>query len=508
MKKFVIRISIILLIVAALPLGYFVMKQASRLSENEAIVQRVFDAQLETILYTVNQNSENYINTWVNQLDLPVVIGDGIFENVVSEIFENNISIKRISFFDLNQREKTRHYFQRDFARQTIIEPDSLLQKKLINDWQSKYQRIESVRDGEYTKFYFILKAQESPVIAELVIHTSTFVAQNLGPGVQAIEQGRFAISVYDGTFEKQRAVNDTINIIENGVHRQRMWYLPGYEVSIKLGSATISELVTDRSKMDLYIFSGLAIVMVLGILFVIFAIRKEVRLAEMKSEFVSNVSHEIRTPLALISMYAETLLLKRVKTEEKATEYLKIIHLETDRLTNMVNRILNFSKMEKDKRLYQFSDVVINDVVEEVVRNFEPHFKNQKVTCNLELAESDPLIYADKEAIIEALINVIENAIKYGKPEDKKVLIRTSITEKYCEIEIEDNGIGISAKHIHHIFDKFYRVTQGNLAHKAKGTGIGLNIVKQILEKHDGKVEVRSQEREGSCFTLKFPCK
>jgi len=244
----------------------------------------------------------------------------------------------------------------------------------------------------------------------------------------------------------------------------------------------------------------------ILGLLFLIISIRKEIILAEMKSEFVSNVSHEIRTPLALISMYAETLLLKRFKTPEKEKEYLNVIHNESNRLSEMVNRILTFSKMEKMKRLYHFSEVDINELVDEVIYTFGPHLKTMNVECVKNIECDIPSMQADREAITECLVNLIDNAIKYGRASEKKIWIKTRRHENSIIIDVEDNGIGIAKKYLPFIFDKFYRVTKGNLAHQAKGTGIGLNIVKQIMDTHNGKVIVKSKPGEGSCFSLKFP--
>jgi two-component system, OmpR family, phosphate regulon sensor histidine kinase PhoR len=194
------------------------------------------------------------------------------------------------------------------------------------------------------------------------------------------------------------------------------------------------------------------------------------------------------------------------LKNEEKAAEYIKIIYHETNRLTSLVNRILSFSKMEKDKRGYHFDLIDVNIVINEVIDNFEPHLNNHQVTLKLNLADNLPSIHADREAVIESLINLIDNAVKYGKEHHKKIEIRTFTKSDMLHIEVEDNGMGISKKHQKLVFDKFYRVSGGDLAHKAKGSGLGLNIVKMIMDKHKGKIDLRSSEGEGSCFGLLFP--
>lgn len=504
MKRFILQISIILLLVVTLPIGFYFVKQVSNLSENEEIVQRVFDKQLETILFTINQNSENIIYSWINQIDIPVDLHGDIMVNVVNHLFQNNPAIRKINFYSINNLKQLASYSSVDDGRLNL--PTTQIINKLKKFADQNNQRIESVRDGEFTYLYFMLKSGSLNIIAGFSVLTKTFIEQNLNPGIQQISQDRFTISVIDSVARTQVLKFDTITNSYRSIHVQELWYFPGNWVTIGLQSATIEELVTARSKNDNYILWGLMVVVLLGITFVIFSIRKEIKLAEMKSEFVSNVSHEIRTPLALISMYAETLLLNRLKNDEKKKEYLQVIFHETNRLTGMVNRILSFSKMEKNKRTYQFSEINMNDLIHEICENFQPHFKVNNVKCSFVLTKNDTFIFVDREAVVESLINLIDNAIKYGSPNNKKVEIRTRWDNASLVVEVEDNGIGIAAKHQKQIFDKFYRVTQGNLAHKAKGSGLGLNIVQQIMKNHNGKITVRSNEGEGSCFSLIFP--
>jgi two-component system phosphate regulon sensor histidine kinase PhoR len=245
-----------------------------------------------------------------------------------------------------------------------------------------------------------------------------------------------------------------------------------------------------------------------MGFAFVLFNIRKEMKLAGLKSEFVSNVSHEIRTPLALISMYAETLVLKRVKTEEKQQEYLKTIQQESVRLTDIVNRILNFSRIEKNKIRYRFEEIDLKEVVPEAMAEACSYLDSAHVDCRFSPDAADALVVADYASVKTMVGNLIDNAIKYSAAADKKIDIRLLKKQKQVWLEVEDNGIGISTKHQKYIFDQFYRVTEGDLAHKAKGSGLGLNLVKRLMKAHGGDVSVRSKLGEGSTFILKFPVK
>lgn len=506
MKTSIIRIIIILFFVVALPLTYFVVKQASNLSENEEIVQRVFDKQLETILYTVNQNSENLINWWVNQLDILVDYDGETMQKITTNIFVNNPEVEQIHFFEISSHEELASYARSGVEKGDMQWPGSQMVDRLSGFIQKgNYQKIQAEKEGDFVQLYFILKSSNNSVLALITVRSKTFVDRGLKPGIQQISQDRFNINIIDSTDNTYNLLSDTTLVEQQNIHQKDMLYLPGYKITISLKSATINELVTARVKRDNYIFIAMLILILAGITFVILTIRKEIKLAELKSEFVSNVSHEIRTPLALISMYTETLLMNRIKSDEKKNEYLNIIHLESNRLTDMVNHILSFSKMEKGKRTYHMTNVEINVLINQVVTHFQPHFESENVKCKVELCADNCVIAADKEAVSEALINLIENAIKYSKEKNKEITIRTRIIDSKVIVEVQDNGIGIAPKHLKYIFDKFYRVTQGNLAHKAKGSGIGLNIVKQIMDHHDAQVTVKSKEGEGSTFGLNF---
>jgi two-component system phosphate regulon sensor histidine kinase PhoR len=228
-------------------------------------------------------------------------------------------------------------------------------------------------------------------------------------------------------------------------------------------------------------------------------------KLAQLKSEFISNVSHEIRTPLAIINMYSETLSMNRIKDENKKKEYYNIINTEASRLSGMVNKILNFSKTESGNRTYKFIETDVNVIVAQILGNYEHHFKRNGFKYNFSPKKKLPKVMTDEEAVTDAIINLFDNAIKYSK-DKKQIDISTGSDNTGVFVEIKDFGLGIDEKYQKMVFDKFYRVTDGNLAHKAKGSGIGLSIVSHIMDAHKGSVKLISKVDEGSTFILKFP--
>jgi two-component system phosphate regulon sensor histidine kinase PhoR len=245
-------------------------------------------------------------------------------------------------------------------------------------------------------------------------------------------------------------------------------------------------------------------VVLAAGLFLIFRNIRKELRLAQNKSEFVSNVSHELRTPLALISMFAETLEMGRVRTEEKKMEYYQIIHKETSRLTGIVNKILTFSQMDADKKEFHLQDTDLNEVIRDILDTYSFHLQQKGFTSHLHDGEEPLLVQADREALQEVLINLLDNAIKYSK-DRKEIDIFSGKKEDMAFITVQDYGIGISKEDQKQVFDKFFRVSTGDLA-KSKGTGLGLSLVKHIIDQHGGKVTVESTPGQGSSFSIFLP--
>jgi two-component system phosphate regulon sensor histidine kinase PhoR len=201
--------------------------------------------------------------------------------------------------------------------------------------------------------------------------------------------------------------------------------------------------------------------------------------------------------------MFAETLEMGRVKTEEKKKEYYTIISHEANRLSKIVNRILNFSQAEAGKRKYNFAKVQLNEIVESVFITYNFHLQNKGFKFVSHPDETIPAIFADKDAVSEAIINLIDNAVKYSQ-DVKEVELSTGMIGELVYIKVKDRGMGISEKDQKRIFDKFYRVAGDNI-HNTKGTGLGLSLVKQIVDAHKGEITLHSTPGKGSSFILKF---
>jgi len=243
---------------------------------------------------------------------------------------------------------------------------------------------------------------------------------------------------------------------------------------------------------------------LVAGIVLTLRATDREIRLAQAKSGFVSNVSHELKTPLSLISLFAEILELGRVKNDDKKREYYGIIRDESHRLTKLIDNILDFSKIEAGHKAYNFDFGNIGEVVENVLSSYQYQITNFGFEVKTNIENNIPPVLIDRDAIAQAILNLLDNAIKYSG-EIKEISIEVKTRDSYLNIEIEDRGLGIPRSEKTKIFEKFYRVGNG-LVHDVKGSGLGLSLVKHIIEAHKGKISVESEVGKGSRFTISIP--
>ena len=241
-----------------------------------------------------------------------------------------------------------------------------------------------------------------------------------------------------------------------------------------------------------------LLVAMLLGVILILRDISREKHLARLRSDFISNVTHELKTPLTSIRMYAESLIMGRVKSDSVEKEYLSVIVNETDRLKRMINNILEFSKMEKGKPEYHFIDSNLASLLNASINEMNYWFEKEQFDVVTELDEN---IYAevDPEKMQQAIGNLLSNAIKYST-DTKKILIRLFRKVEHVCIEVEDWGMGIPEDKLSRIFEQFYRIEQKE---SISGTGLGLTVVKEIIESHHGTISVTSEIGKGSKFVI-----
>ena len=278
----------------------------------------------------------------------------------------------------------------------------------------------------------------------------------------------------------------------------------PGLVLAIKYRGTTIEALSQRFLRNNFLILGGLSLILALGILHTYRNVSREMQVAKLKSDFVANVSHELRTPLALIRLYAETLELGRLNTPEKHEEYYRIIRKESERLTSLINNILDFSRIEAGRKEYDFRNTNLAELVRATLEAYRFQIEQHGFSFQEKIEEDVPPVRVDREAIARSLVNLINNAIKYS-PNEKYLGVKLYRSNGTVKLEVEDRGIGIPRSEQSKIFDKFYRVGDP-LVHNTKGSGLGLSLVQHIVQAHGGQVSVESAPGKGSRFTIALP--
>jgi two-component system, OmpR family, phosphate regulon sensor histidine kinase PhoR len=256
------------------------------------------------------------------------------------------------------------------------------------------------------------------------------------------------------------------------------------------------------------YLFGGLILALVattiIGTAATVAVIYRESRVAKLQTDFVNKVSHELRTPLTSIRMFVETLQMGRLPDPARQQEALGILADETARLSGLINRLLDWARMESGRRRYELQPERVEDVVGAALEAFDAQLLAHPAQVTTELAPGLPLVKVDRDAIVGALLDLLQNAHKYTGPE-KRIAVSAIAEGSSVLVSVTDNGPGIAAPEQKRIFDKFYRA-QDPLHRTIEGSGLGLAMVKHIVKAHGGAVGVSSTPGAGATFTIALP--
>jgi signal transduction histidine kinase len=229
---------------------------------------------------------------------------------------------------------------------------------------------------------------------------------------------------------------------------------------------------------------------------------RAQVRLAQKKDDFLSAVSHELRTPLTSIRMYSEMLEKNWVKSKDKVGEYYKNMRQESERLSRLIENVLDFSRIQRGRKRYSFSVGDVNECVAGVIEMMRPYAAQHGFAIASDLSDMKPAPF-DSDAVTQIVVNLLDNAIKYAqKAEDRMVLVRTRAADGYVLIEVEDHGPGVPHRQKKKIFEEFYRIGSES-TRETTGTGLGLALVKRFAEAHDGFVQILNARPSGAIFRV-----
>ena len=253
-----------------------------------------------------------------------------------------------------------------------------------------------------------------------------------------------------------------------------------------------------------LLIFILIALFMLLGFAFTIYTLNIELRLNKLKSDFISNVSHELKSPLTSIRMMTEMLHHNRVQTEERKSAYYSAMLEESEHLSHLIDNILDFSRMEDDRKKYDFTDLDLDELLRKFLESTHESLSDPGFDIHYSCTEKVQAIKTDKDAILQVFYNLVDNAIKFSGT-SRQIDISLSSGNNELLFCVKDYGIGIPVKDQEKIFDRFYRSDEPQRM-GIRGSGIGLTIVKRITEAHNGYLTLESKPGEGSTFCVHLP--
>ncbi|HEX9006122.1 MAG TPA: ATP-binding protein [Bacteroidota bacterium] len=503
-------VLLVLGLLILLPALLFSAYQLANLNAAEEILASTYARQLDGVLSSVNQFAWDVVSGWATSLSAGLA-GNDPPDTVLRTALERHAAVDAVFLADTTG----------GVQALAAARPDPRLGGKLdrvASRAAAGFERLLRLRQTGYVRLEpFVLDSTAGDMrvallfvaggnVARLggfVVDPEKFVTEILGPRLLETAGTEFIVAVF--RTGSAATVFATDSVAPGAIHQRRsLWVFPFFEAGIRFRGRSVEELASARSRTTLAQIVLLNLLLVIGVWLTYRNLRREMAFARLKSDFVSNVSHELRTPLALIRMYAETLEMGRVKDDAKRQEYYTTIVAESARLTRLVNNILNFSRMEAGRMPYRFEPFNLNDLVAEVVAVWESHLRNEGICLELACASDLPPLRGDREAVTEALVNLVDNAVKYGG-RGKFLRLTTASDGARIVLGVEDHGIGIAPEHLPKIFDMFYRVS-GGLVQTSRGSGVGLAIVRHIMNAHQGEATVTSTPGKGSTFSLVFP--
>jgi len=401
--------------------------------------------------------------------------------------------------------------------RALVLERRAIVAFPIVIDGRQKYVQVQLRFSGasreRFTSFLGFavdmdrLKAVHLPALVQE--HLATMQQPTGFPPLRAAVFDEFGHRLGDG--DERDVFVDERSFPVVFFDKELLEYAAPYEqkretfkVRTTFGPQSIAEIASASTRPQMALMIVLAIGMAAGVFFVAGAAGREVRLAELKSNFVASVSHDLKTPLALIQLFAETLELGRVRSAERAQEYYRVINGEARKLTRLIENILDFSKMEAGLRPYRVAPCDVGDLTETVLESMKSQFTQGHFNVHTTIARPLPRVNVDCDAAEQALENVLSNAMKYSG-DSRDIDVRVDRSNGHVCVSVTDHGIGIPRREQKRIFRKFYRIDSG-LGGGPQGCGLGLAIVDHTMRGHGGFVNVESEPDRGSTFTLHFP--
>lgn len=514
-------IALVLILIVLLPALFYSAFEIASLSRTEDLVADIYRREMDAILFSLNQYTADVTSAWAGGvasiLQTSLERGTAGLQEDISQFSANRPAIKAVFVADSTLEELRMFGGSADSpwmgGTEALRVPLEAMRDTLHQLWRVSnldYRKIEPFRFRDVVTgravdglLFVMPDLRGSPAVVGILLDEERYIQDIVLRKAEEIARDEFIVGIIpdggDGTLVTTAPVRS-----EELSHTVRIWMLPRHSVGIRLVGEDIEEVVRSRFTANIILILLLDVILLAGAWFVFRSMKREVEFAQLKSDFVSSVSHELRTPLALIRMYAETLEMGRLSDEGKKQEYYSTILHETERLSRLVNNVLNFARQDAGRKRYHFTEADLNDIVRSVMRTYEHHLQIEEISPIVDLCTDPLIVRVDPEAVAEALINVVDNAVKYSLTE-KFLRIESGVSQGKAYVSVEDRGAGIPWEHQAKIFEQFYRGSGGDVQ-AVRGSGLGLTLVKRIMDAHGGSIDVVSTPGKGSTFTLNFP--
>lgn len=447
---------------------------------NNLIVGAVYlKSNLEDIYKTLQESQTIILKATFLALFITIILGYFIAKSITGPINDVTIKAERMA--------------QGDFEQVVEIRSDDEIGQlaDMFNYLTAKLKTVLQEMSNEKQKMDTIIEYMADGLIASTkegqIIHINSKAMEMLGINEEVCATKDFdqLLTPYNEQFKIENFLENEENRIGNKI------------IDINNGSilqASYAPFMDQNGDVE-------------GIIILLQDVTKHQKLESIRKEFVANVSHELKTPLTTIKSYTETLLDGVIDDKDLSVNFLQVVDSETERMTRLVRDLLQLSNIDYQQSKWNKKAVDLKEIIEETIFKLDVSAKNkeQRIHFNLkDLEENETIIYADKDRIGQVILNLLGNSIKYT-PKGGHINIDIDIQGDTLILEIEDNGIGIPKEDLARIFERFYRVDKAR-ARELGGTGLGLSIAKEIIEAHEGTIEIFSEEDVGTKTVIHLP--
>jgi two-component system phosphate regulon sensor histidine kinase PhoR len=371
------------------------------------------------------------------------------------------------------------------------------------NDPAELFQAVKQIRPNYFT---VAINDTVHPYLLESLLRQE-FQERNIGENFEYGVYDCFTDSIVYGDYVALNEQSDTSNY--KGEAPQIKWDKDGHYFGVFFPDRSPFEFEAPSSKVSAWAFSAvISFIVFTFFAFAVYMIIKQKKLSEMKTDFINNMTHELKTPISTISLSSEVLLSDTIKDQpERLKNYANLIYNENQRLRLQVDKVLQLATLDRKHLDLKREAIDLHHFIYKAKESAALVKSENGLDIELHLQAEKHTIYGDPVHISNVIHNLLDNALKYSPDKKGNIEVATSNRKNTIKMAVRDYGLGIPQKSIPYIFDKFYRVPTGN-RHDVKGFGLGLYYVKQMVDAHNGKIEVTSKEGKGTTFTVTIPLK